>query len=198
MRGLGLALAVVLTLAPSPIRAQQRGEQRPLEAQPGYFPNEYLDLLDTDDVAIEVNIQGAMLRMIAAFAGAEDPEFSALVTALQGIRVRSGEIAPGDFEAVRERVTAGRKWLEDHGWLAMVRVKEDGEEVYIYTREQEGDLLGLTVLALEDSEVTAVNLIGRIDPMQIARLVEGLDLGVLADIDLRLDREPDPQPEDEQ
>ena len=191
MRGLGLALAVVLTLAPSLVRAQQQGAHQPLDTQPGYFPDEYLDLLDPDDVAIEVNIQGAMLRMIAAFAGAEDPEFAALVTSLHGIRVRSGEIAPEDYEAVRQRVASGRKWLEDHGWLAMVRVKEEDEEVYVYSREQEGELLGLTVLALEDSEVTAVNLIGRIDPMQLARLVEGLDLGVLDDIDLGLDQKPE-------
>jgi hypothetical protein len=194
MRGLGLTLtltlAMVLMLAPLPIRAQPQGVPQPLDTQPGYFPDEYLELLAPDDVAIEINLQGAMLRMIAAFAGAEDPEFAALVTALHGIRVRSGEIAPGELEGVRQRLASGQKWLQRHGWLAMVRVKEEGEEVYIYSREQEGDLVGLTVLALEDSEVTVVNLIGRIDPSQLARLVEGLDLGVLDDIDLRLDRQP--------
>ena len=107
MRSLGLALAVVLILAPSLVRAQQGGTQQPLDTQPGYFPDEYLDLLAPDDVAIEINLQGAMLRMIAAFAGAEDPEFAALVGALHSIRVRSGEIAPGDLEAVR-KLLAGR------------------------------------------------------------------------------------------
>ncbi len=189
MRGLGLALAVLLILAPSLVRAQPQGTQR-LDTQPGYFPDEHLELLAPDDVAIEINLQGAMLRMIAAFAGAEDPEFAALVGALHGIRVRSGEIAPGDLEAVRKRLTSAQKWLRDHGWLAMVRVREDGEEIYVYSREQEGDLVGLTVLVLEESEVTVVNLIGRIDPNQLARLVEGLDLGVLDDIDLRLERGP--------
>lgn len=47
----------------------------------------------------------------------------------------------------------------------------------IYTRlDASGVVEGMTVLAVESSEVTVVNLIGRLDPAQLGRIIGGLDL----------------------
>jgi len=172
--------AVIVSLAASAAPAQQL-----LEDFPGYFPEEHLSLLSADDVSIEINLQGALLQMVAAFAGKEDPEFAQLVGALEAIRVRSGEPS-GSSAEVRERLDSAQRWLVENGWLALVRVREEGEEVYVYSREQDGVFVGFTVLAVEDTEVTTVNLIGHLDPNQLAAVAEGFDLGVLDDIDMNL------------
>jgi hypothetical protein len=158
--------------------------QQPLAELPGFFPGEHLDLVSPDDASVEINLQGSMLRLISALAGDEDPQFAQLVSALDAIRVRSGQFAEADSAAVRERLSAGLAWLDDRGWLAMVRVREPDEEIYIYSREHDGDLVGFIVLALESGEATAVNLVGRIDPTQLVRLVEGLDIDVLDGVEL--------------
>lgn len=173
-----LALLPVLAL-PGPSSAQTD-----LSELPGYFPTELLELVPADAVSVEVNLQGAMLKMIGAFAGDAEPEFASLVAALDAIRVRSGEFDPADAAEISRRLAAGQSWLSDNGWLAMVRVRDGDEEVYVYSREEQGDLVGFTILALEGGEATAVNLIGRIDPQQLQRLISGLDLGVLEDVEL--------------
>lgn len=177
-------MAVVTTLTLALVAPMAATAQTDLTELPGYFPAEFLDLVPSHAVSVEINLQGAMLKMIGAFAGKDEPDFASVVAALDAIRVRSGEFAPDDAGAIADRLQAGQAWLADNGWLPMVRVRDDGEEVYIYSREQQGDLVGFTILALEEGEATAVNLIGRINPAQLERLISGLDLGILDDIEL--------------
>lgn len=177
-------MAMALTLALGLFWPATASAQTELVELPGFFPAEFLDLVPSDAVSVEVNLQGAMLKMIGAFAGDDEPEFASLVGALDAIRVRSGEFDSDQAGAVAERLKAGQAWLEANGWLPMVRVREDGEEIYVYSREQGGDLVGFTILAVEAGEATAVNLVGRIDPAQLERLISGLDLGILDDVEL--------------
>ena len=177
-------IAATLTLALALLVPAEASAQTDLTQLPGYFPTELLDLVPAEAVSVEVNLQGAMLKMIGALAGKDDPEFASLVAALDAIRVRSGEFSPGEAGAISARLAAGRAWLDDHGWLAMVRVRDDGEEMYVYSREDAGNLVGFTILVLEEGEATAVNLIGRIDPAQLERLISGFDLGILDDVEL--------------
>lgn len=179
MRRMTWIVALAVALTPAGLVAQPA-----MTELPGYLPAEYLDLVPVEKASVEINLQGAMLRMIAAVAGKDDPEFAALVGALDAIRVRSGEFEAADAAAIASRLAAGQKWLGANGWLPMVRVREEGEEIYVYSREFEGNLVGFTILVVDDSEATAVNLIGRIDPAQLVRLMEGLDLGVLDSVEL--------------
>ena len=79
-------------------------------------------------------------------------------------------------EEVRQGLDRGLKMLESMHWQRMVLTRDEGEEVHIYGRELDGDLQGLAVLAIEDDEVILINLVGRIDPDQLGRLMVGLDL----------------------
>lgn len=184
--GLLLAVSGLTALPAAPLAAQT-----PIDEMPGYFPLELLDVLAPEDVSIEINLRGAMLRMISSFTDEEDPEFAALVAGLDAVHVRSGEFDPNEMADVGARVAAGQRWLQDNGWLAMLRVRDEGEEVYIYTREVGVEIVGLAILALESGEATAINLIGRIDPDQIGRLAAGFGGGGLEDLQERLDREVD-------
>ena len=171
----------------------QTADDLALEDQPGYFPLEHLDLLSEQEVSLEINLRGAMLKMISALTGAEDPGFARLVAGLEAVHVRSGEVDPAHADAVRNRVAAGQQWLADNGWLALLRVQEEGEEVYVYTREQGGDIVGMAILALDAGEATAINLVGRISPDQIGRLAAGFSISGLEHVQERIDTEEDEQ-----
>lgn len=175
--------AATLTIAATvgPAKAQWEA----LEGLPGYFPLDELPILAPDDVSIEVNLTTPMLELVAAFAGEEEPELAELVKGLQAVRVRSGEPGEGDLDAVRSRLGEAGRWLDERGWTPMVRVREEGEEVLIYSRlDDAGGVEGITVLAMEEGEVTVVNLIGSLDPARLGRILSGLDLP-LGDVGLR-------------
>jgi hypothetical protein len=149
---------------------------QPLEEHPGYFPIDELQFLSPDDLSVEINLRGAMLRLIGKVAADDDPEFALVMKNLEAIRV---QIAPTDrlqADTVRKGLDTGVAMLENLGWYRMVLTRDEGEEVHIYGREDEGGLQGLTVLAIEDEEVIVLNLVGRIDPDQLGSLMSGLDL----------------------
>ena len=151
-------------------------QAQPLEEHPGYFPIDELQFLSPDDLSVEINLRGAMLRLIGKVAADDDPEFAQVMNNLEAIRV---QIAPTDRlqgDAIRKGLDNGVAMLENMGWYRMVLTRDEGEEVHIYGREDEGDLQGLTVLAIEDEEVIVLNLVGRIDPDQLGSLMSGLDL----------------------
>ena len=165
-----LIFLISIALLASTLHAQ------PIEEHPGYFPIDELQFLSPDDLSVEINLRGAMLRLIGKVAADDDPEFALVMKNLEAIRV---QIAPTDrlqADTVRKGLDTGVAMLENLGWYRMVLTRDEGEEVHIYGREDEGDLQGLTVLAIEDEEVIVLNLVGRIDPDQLGSLMSGLDL----------------------
>lgn len=146
-----------------------------LADQPGYFPFAELGL-SGDKASVEINLQGPLLRMIAGAAGQEDPDFAAVISSLQSIQVRVLPISAMPQPTIKGKVDRATRWLEDRGWMPTLRVKENGEEAYIYLKEVEGKIQGLTLLALDADEATVINIVGRIDPEQIVRLGQTLHM----------------------
>ena len=149
---------------------------QPIEEHPGYFPLDELQFLSPDDLSVEINLRGAMLRLIGKVAADDDPEFAQVMNNLEAIRVQIAPLDRLQADDVRKGLDTGVAMLENKGWYRMVMTREEGEEVHIYGRERDGDLQGLTVLAMEDDEVIILNLVGRIDPDQLGSLMTGLDL----------------------
>jgi hypothetical protein len=162
---------VLLVLAASAAWGQK------LTDQPGYLPLEQLDLFPQDKLSVEINIQGALLSLIAAAAKQEDPEFSSLMAGLKAVTVQAIPLKGMDEGTVRTKIGRTVRWLEDRGWTSMMRVRDKGEETYIYLREVDGKIAGLTLLTLEPGdEAVVINIVGRIDPAQLGRLSRSLDL----------------------
>ena len=147
-----------------------------IEEHPGFFPLDELHFLSPEDLSVEINLRGAMLRLIAKVTGDEDPEFAQIMDNLEAIRVQVAPVDRLQASDIRKGLDTGVAMLESLGWYRMVLTRDEGEEVHIYGRERDGSLQGLTVLALEDDEVIVLNLVGRIDPDQLGSLMTGLDL----------------------
>jgi hypothetical protein len=149
---------------------------------PGYIPIEQLGLFSHQDLSIEVNLEGPLLRLVGESTSKSDPEFSHLVAELKAIRVRvvqldQGSAAKLGAEALRGQLRDAAHWLESRGWNAIVRVHEKQSDDFIYARQNADQIVGLAVLHFEAGhEAALVNLVGRFDPAQLGRLGRNLDI----------------------
>ena len=156
----GTALALFL--------AASAGLSQPPPA--GLVPLDELNLFPRDQLSVEVNLAGGMLHLIAA-AAKDDPDFSALVAGLQSINVQVFPLKGIKAESIKPKIDHAVQWLEERGWKANVRVRDQGQETFIYMKEQDGKIVGLTVLTFKPGDEAAViNIAGRIDPAQLGRL----------------------------
>jgi hypothetical protein len=150
------------------------------EAPPGAVPFEELEIFSRKEMTTEINLEGALLQLVASATSADDPEFSRLVSGLQGIRVQVAPLTAADPARVRAKLDQAVHWLETKGWTAVVRSREKGEESYIYTKQIKGEIVGLAVLSFEPGkEASVVNIVGRIDPAQLGRIGSGLHVRAL-------------------
>lgn len=165
-------LVLLLFLTGSAGWAQQK-----LSDQPGYVSVEQLDLFPREDLTVEINLEGALLRMVAAATRGEDPGFAQVISNLKGIQVQVFPLTGVEEGAVRTKIGRAVRLLEDRGWKATVRVREKDEESYIYLKESGDQILGLTVLAFTAGEEAAlINIVGKLDPAQLERLGRNLDI----------------------
>ena len=161
--------------------AAARAEPK-LSDLPGYIPLEQLGLFSHQDLSIEVNLEGPLLRLVGESTSKSDPEFSHLVAELKAIRVRVVELDKGPAaklgaEALRGQLKDAAHWLESRGWNAIVRVHEKQSDDFIYARQSADQIVGLAVLHFEAGhEAALVNLVGRFDPAQLGRLGRNLDI----------------------
>jgi hypothetical protein len=175
MGRIAVACALLLLGAPvHPAQAQPSPAPR-LEDSPGYLPIAELGFA-RQELSVEINLEGALLRLVSEAARRDDPEFAKLVADLKAIRVQIVPLKGLDGEKIHARIGQAVRWLEDKGWKPAVRVRENSEETYIYTKEVAGQVVGLTVLSLESDEAALINIVGRLDPAQLGSLGRGLHL----------------------
>ena len=143
---------------------------------PGYFPVEDLGILPEESITLEINLTGPMLKFIALATDEEEPELTEILEGLQSIRVRGADLETLDVEAIRSGIRDAAEKLATSGWISMVRMRDKDEEVHIFFKEQNGEMVGLTVLSVEEDEAMFINLVGKIDPASLGNLASGLDL----------------------
>lgn len=162
---------LALALVAGPALALQPGTA----GEEGNFPFEELGLFKGERVSVDVNLQGAMIRLAAALLDTEEPELAELIKGIERIRAQVIESGLEDPSGVRGRMAEGVKWLEERGWSRTFKMSEDDEEVHVYVRDQGDVLVGITVLAFEGDEATAVNIVGTIDPEKFGRFMAAQD-----------------------
>jgi hypothetical protein len=130
-----------------------------------------LDALFTDEPRVEVNVAGPLLRMVAELAHDSEPQFSEMLRSLRGVYVRQYTLSTAR-SGLSGRVSEFARGLERGGWQTLVRVREPGEDVYIYVLPSGDALNGLVVMVLDsgEDEATFVTIDGRVDPAQLGRI----------------------------
>ncbi len=142
----------------------------------GLLPLDELGLFPEDKLSVEINIEGALLRMVAETVKGEDPDLSSLLSNLRSIRVQVMPLEDGNESLVKTSIGRAVRWLEGQGWKSTVRVREKGQETHIYLKETDGKVMGMTVLAMGEGEAVVINIAGRFDPAEIGRISRGLNI----------------------
>ena len=163
--GVGL-LAALLAL---PAMAQEDE----LKAMPGYVDFGSLDAV-YGEPKVRVNIGGFLLSFMSQ-ATKDDPEASALMEGLEGVRINiyetDGEVAPA-----MDQLQDVKNMLSEQNWEPIVQVNEDGENVQIFMKADGEGMQGLTVMAVNAEEAVFLNILGSIDPEKIGEVMNQFDV----------------------
>lgn len=178
VHGLTLLLcSLVLFGAVGTARAQDA-----LERDPGYLDLESISGWFEGEPWLEVNIQGALLKLVAEASRYEDPELTTLLNKLKAIQVRGYPLSWTQYEDIERRTADLARQLKARGWDTVARVRERDERVDVYLKVHEGAIAGMVVMVLEpgsDDGSVFVNIVGEIDPEQIGRIGSKFNIGPL-------------------
>jgi len=160
----------------------------PLMAQEDELKNlaGYVDFGDLSatygEPKITINLGGTMLNFVGQMNSSESPETSELISKLKGIRVQIYNIKE-NTEAAINQFGNTKTLLKSSGWEPIVQVNEDDEQVLVYTKMTGGNMEGMTVMVVDGEEAVFVNVIGQLNPVELAKVMDNFDV----DIDLGKD-----------
>ncbi|MCZ6616925.1 MAG: DUF4252 domain-containing protein [Gammaproteobacteria bacterium] len=150
-------------------------QQDELEELPGYV--EFGELKSVyGEPKVMINIGGTLLNFMGA-ASKHDPEAAALLKNLQGVRINVYS-TEGQTGPALEQLTKVKNMLQEQDWEPIVQVRETGEEVQIFMKVDGEAMQGLVVMAVDGDEAVFINIIGMIDPSQLAEVMEQFDVAV--------------------
>jgi hypothetical protein len=148
----------------------------PLAAQDIRMPANLDRLAAKAEESVDVTLDRGLIQLAARFLSDQDEsqaKVKKLISGLEGIYVRSYQFASdGDYDMAD--VDAVRAQLQAPAWARIVGVKSrmHSEDVDVYCKviangQQFG---GFVVIAAQPRELTIVNVIGTLDPDQLADL----------------------------
>ena len=131
----------------------------------------------------EVTLDGATIRSIARLLALDKDrdgeELKKLLAGLEGVYVHSYEFAE-EGQYPKAEVDAARERLRQANWSRVVQSlnNERNENTEIYLKNQTGakDSSGLVVLCAEARELTVVHISGKIDPKDLDKVGDALDI----------------------
>ena len=181
---LGLGLVLSLAAAPVALAVQPSAEPIPLVEQPGYVNLDQLVDVDPQAVQLEINLSGALLRLLSAAVEPGEDGLADLLSTLQSITVRIVDGERPEAEVLRGDLTDTVRQLQRGGWQSIVSVRDAGS-LHLLVRADEESIQGLfATFTDEDGGVGLLNIVGEFDPVLIGSLARQLDLplGDLSDL----------------
>lgn len=142
----------------------------------GIYPVEDLGILDPANLEVDINLEGSTLKIAAGAMQDQDPRLQELVSNLTRVRVQVGSIEGMDQRVVSDRIATVAAQLEAQGWVPVVRVVSEGEQIHVFSIDgSDGNIAGLTALVNDGGEEAVVaNLAGSIDPVLLGSMISHL------------------------
>jgi hypothetical protein len=132
---------------------------------------------------VNISIGGALLGFVSALASNEEPEAAAIFSKLKGVRI-SVYATGGDTAAALGQVNRVKNLLGAAQWSPVVQVNEEGEQVQIFMK-MDGEVMdGLTLMAVDSEEAVFINVIGQIDPSELAHVMDRFKVKVNGDLEI--------------
>jgi len=170
-------IGLFCTLFTLPVIAQEDE----LKDLPGYV--DFGDLsLTYGEPKITINLGGTMLNFVGMMSASESPETSEMISKLKGIRVQIYSIEENS-DAAMNQFGETKSNLKSSGWEPIVQVNEDDEQVLVYMKAVDGNMEGMTVMVVDQEEAVFVNVIGQLNPAELAQVMDKFDVNVDLDVD---------------
>jgi hypothetical protein len=170
-------IGLLCTLFSLPVIAQEDE----LKDLPGYV--DFGDLsLTYGEPKITINLGGTMLNFVGMMSSSESPETSEMISKLKGIRVQIYSLEE-NADVARSQFSDTKSNLKSSGWEPIVQVNEDDEQVLVYMKAVDGNMEGMTVMVVDDEEAVFVNVIGQLNPAELAQVMDQFDVNVDLDLD---------------
>ena len=165
-------ITVACALLAMPAMAQEDA----LKDLPGYVDFGEMDSI-YGEPKVKISIGGALLGFVGAIAKNSDPETANIFNKLKGVRV-SVYATGGDSGAALDQVSRVKNLLTASDWQPIVQVNEDGEQVQIFMKMDGDKMNGLTLMAVDDEEAVFINVIGQLDPDELAAVMDNFDVDI--------------------
>ena len=126
-----------------------------------------------------INLNKTMLGFVSKLNMA-DKETAELISKLEGIRVHIYDIK-GNEQPALDVITSVSKDIQSKNWLPIVSINEENEKVRIFAKVTDDIMDGLMVMLVDNDnkgEAVFINIIGEIDPAQINRVTDSLNINV--------------------
>jgi hypothetical protein len=147
-----------------------RAEAQDISREAGYVDLASIERSFNTPPKVEVNIRGSLLRMVTEASRREDPGLADVLGRLKSVQVRQWDVDAADRAGIERHAETFTERLTRGGWETIVRVREAGQNVGIFLRENGQVISGLTIVVVEDGEATFVNIVGDIDPSEIGKI----------------------------
>lgn len=144
-----------------------------LKALPGYVDFGELQSV-YGEPKVMINLGGSILRFVGGMTK-EDPEASALLEKLKGVRINVYSVE-GNPGAALKQMSQVKTMLSGSNWEPIVQVNEDGENAQIFIKLTGDTMEGLTVMAVDQEEAVFINIIGQLDPSQLSQVMDNFDI----------------------
>lgn len=165
-----LLLTLIFVVADASAQSSQSARQHP-----GYVDLETMGSLRRvigHEPTIEVNVEGALLRLVAEASRYEDPDLANMLRRLEGVFVRGFDISESSAGRAREQASVIGRELEKVGWTTIVSINEHDEYVRMFARMQRDEIVGMVVMVVDEGgrEAIFLNIVGDVDPEEIGRI----------------------------
>ena len=140
------------------------------------------DFPKTSEPNIEINLSGKLIRLVAKVAK-DDQKTAELLEMLEGVYVRGYHSSDVDLDEVNHYY---KNKLTEEGWDVIAKVKENDEIVEVHILFDQDIVNGLFITVAGTERAIFVNVFGRINPEQIGKLLDSLDVDNLGNVDIGL------------
>ncbi len=184
MRVLVAIVGLALTAGAGTLYAQDG-----LEADPGYVDLSEFDRQFGNEATFEVNIKGKLMSLVAEASREDDPELAELLHRLRAIQVRGFPMTRAQHRLMERRTEEMAGQLEDYGWDTVVRLRDYGQYVDVYVKENADFIEGLLMMVVdaEVNETVLINIVGDIEPDELGRIGSKFDISLGDDLGLGVD-----------
>lgn len=132
---------------------------------------------------VEINLSASLMRIVGSFADSEDPEMGNILSKLESIKVRVYNLN-GQLEKANTTIDRVSSELKADKWETLVTVNnnEENQKVRIFSKSTSNVIDGVVVMVVspekEGGEAIFINIVGQIDPEQIGKVAETLNVDI--------------------